>query len=174
MLLHPVKILCCSYGQRRSLRSRLEWHEGLNSPVMMGNFGFHLSRSISPSRDTLSRNRGRREVEDSSLWETYTFIHSYKHTYNLTSTPDFYKNICIAPLLAFFTGNSSSVTDSWLTRPEPLSMTWVFIIRTALVKNKFPYFNSAVLYLQKWFNAWLHFTLNWLASHVSISLKTWD
>lgn len=37
-------------------------------PVMMGSFGFHLSRSMSPSRDTLSRKRGRREVADSSLW----------------------------------------------------------------------------------------------------------
>lgn len=35
---------------------------------MMGNLGFHLSSSISPSRDTLNRNRGRREVDDRSLW----------------------------------------------------------------------------------------------------------
>jgi len=35
---------------------------------MIGNLGFHLSRSISPRRDTLSRNRGRREVDDRSLW----------------------------------------------------------------------------------------------------------
>ena len=39
-----------------------------NLPVMMGSLGFHLSSSISPSRDTLSRNRGRREVEHRSLW----------------------------------------------------------------------------------------------------------
>lgn len=36
-------------------------------PVIIGNLGFHLSSSMSPSRDTLSRNKGRREVEDSSL-----------------------------------------------------------------------------------------------------------
>lgn len=41
--------------------------EGLDSPVMTGNLGFHLSSSINPSRDTLSRNRGRRDVEDTSL-----------------------------------------------------------------------------------------------------------
>lgn len=34
---------------------------------MMGNLGFHLSSSMSPSRETLSRKSGRREVEDSSL-----------------------------------------------------------------------------------------------------------
>lgn len=45
-------------------------------PVMMGSFGFHLSRSMSPSRDTLSRKRGRREVADSSLWMG---THKHKH-----------------------------------------------------------------------------------------------
>lgn len=39
-------------------------------PVIMGKFGFHLSSSISPSRDTLNRKRGRREVEDISLGDT--------------------------------------------------------------------------------------------------------
>lgn len=41
---------------------------------MMGILGFHLSSSMSPIRDTLSRNRGRREVDDSSLW---------RHTHSL-------------------------------------------------------------------------------------------
>lgn len=39
-------------------------------PVILGKFGFHLSSSISPSRDTLNRKRGRREVEDKSLKDT--------------------------------------------------------------------------------------------------------
>lgn len=52
----------------QNMRTRFKLHKGPGLPVMMGNLGFHLSSSISPSRDTLSRNRGRREVEDRSLW----------------------------------------------------------------------------------------------------------
>lgn len=41
-------------------------------PVIMGKFGFHLSSSIRPSRDTLNRKRGRKEVDDRSLKDTQT------------------------------------------------------------------------------------------------------
>lgn len=34
---------------------------------MMGSLGFHLSSSMSPSRDMLSRKSGLRDVEDRSL-----------------------------------------------------------------------------------------------------------
>lgn len=57
--------ILCLFGHWVTTRFTLHY---ISLPVMTGSLGFHLSSSISPSRETLSKNRGRREVEDRSLW----------------------------------------------------------------------------------------------------------
>lgn len=83
---------------------------------MMGNLGFHLSSSMSPSRDTLIRNRGRREVEDKIL-QKHKHTHVYKFKYGES----------IKALLLWLNMSQGKVirqqTDSWSTRPEPLIFT---------------------------------------------------
>lgn len=99
---------------------------------MMGNLDFHLSSSMSPSRETLSRKSGRREVEDSSLrrrhmgGEQHVIIcplpKAHKHINVLGVSMTSY---LVFPLEAkqLKCRVDCAVPDSWLARPAPLGMT---------------------------------------------------
>lgn len=95
---------------------------------MMGNLGFHLSSSMSPSSDTLSMKSGRREVEDSSLRRRHMGGTAYHHFLPLSTQT--YKRVSKTSYLVFPSEAIQlrccvvcAVPDSWLARPAPLGMT---------------------------------------------------